>query len=467
MVHKFLLPTLCGACLTVAGLATLSHGQTDSLRWNEFKPRVATDFGHIVEGYDGNPVERHPINRVTVTLEQSASYEDVWEVQAGFRGVLWWPFMQNAHDPSKRNMRGQGGLSRLQARRNFGETAFLEFGYIPYKYNPDAQNLGEYLHRSSTYPGVVRTTDAMHLINHALYEGLGAHARVSQRGGMIVHDFTLFSELTTVPVGDLTPGYELSVNLPLVQFGAGAAWHRLIAYDTDLNRRRQIDNAYFKADSVGVDTLGNPVPWSGVLGLLPNNSPIRNRIQNGDPTVRATHYYTQRGLKLMARAAFELGELVIPDAYRRPGDLRVFAEAALLGWDDQPFYYEDRLRRIPVMFGTHIPTAGLLDRLTIQSEYYASRFNNSKQFNENGTPVWTVNASYDPSSTTYNPAPLRRDDWKWSVNGSKTLNRLLTLHAQVANDHLRLPTFTGNPSEAPLMREPGNWYYLLRLESGL
>ena len=450
-------------------MAPVAVAQEDSLRYGALEPRVATDFGHIVRGNDGNPVEGHPVNRVTIGLEQRAALGETWEVEAGFRAVLWWPFMQNAFDPSKRNMRTQASLSRLQARRAFGEAAFVQLGYIPYKYNPDAQNLGEYLHRSGTYPGVVRTTDAIHLLDHALYEGLGAHARFTHAGGLVTHDFTLFSERTTVPVGDLTPGYELTVRFPLFELGAGAAYNRLIAYDSDLNRRRTPDNAYFVVDSIGVDSLGNPVSWEGVLGLLSNQgqSALRTRIQNGDPGVRATHYYTQRGLKLMARAAFELGEVVLPPEWRRPGDLRVFAEAAVLGVEDQPYYYEDRLRRIPVMFGAHVPTFGLLDRLTLQGEFYASRFANSKQFDENGTPVWTVNPTYDPGNPAYDPDPVRRDDWKWSVHGRKQVNRLLTVHAQVANDHLRLPTFTGNPSETPLTREPGNWYYLLRLESRL
>jgi hypothetical protein len=439
--------------------AGLAFGQSDSLRWNEFRPRVAIDAGHVVKGEYAGDMEFYPLNRTIVVLEQSAAFGEVWEFNAGFKGILWWPFHPGGgRAPYQRNMRGAAALSEASAKRTWGDHAFLEFGFFPYKYNPDAQNLGEYLYRSGTYPGIVRNTDGMHLMNYALFEAYGVHLRTSHWEGVVAHDFNIFSEPTSAPIGDLTPAYEVSVNFPLVQFGAGVAYNRFLSYNLDQTRPNDASdyaNGYYQVDSVG----GGGVQYVGPFGLLPNGS-VKTRIVSGDSTVHALHYYTQRGIKLMARMAVDLGPLLIPDEYRNPGDLRVFAEAAVLGWEDQPFYYEDRMQRIPVMFGMHVPTFKLLDRLTVQAEYYGSRFADTKQYDENSHPIWTITSSYDE-------ADYKRDDWKWSVTGRKTVNRLLTVHAQVANDHLRLPIFTGNPTSTPLTNTPENWYYLLRFETRL
>ena len=162
----------------------------------------------------------------------------------------------------------------------------------------------------------------------------------------------------------------------------------------------------------------------------------------------------------MARASLDLGFL-LPESVRGQEDLRVFAEAALLGWEDQPHYYENRRERIPIMMGLNLPAFRMLDVLSLQMEYYASPYNDSKMFNESGYPRW------GQSFGRYDTAQYRRDDWKWSVHASKTLNRIFKLRLQVANDHLRLPLFTQNPTETDLTQNPGNWYYLARLECGL
>jgi hypothetical protein len=432
--------------------------QPDSLAWNEFRPRLTTDFGHVVRGeYGGAELEFQPLNRNTVVLEQSATYGESWVFDAGFKAIIWWPFQNVADNPYLRTIRVEPRLSQVKARRNFGEeNSFLEFGFFPYKYNPDAQNLGEYLYRSGTYPGTVQSTDGFHLMDYAVYQAYGAHARWSHFSGRLSHDVNLFSEPASIPTGDLTPAYEFSAKLPLVQLGVGAAYNRFFSYNGDQTRPKVYQNGYFRVDSVG-----NPgaVEYEGPYGLLPNGSTVRTRIQTGDSTVHALHYYTQRGVKLMARAAVDLGFLV-PEAARNPGDLRVFAEAAVLGWEDQPFFYEDRRERIPVMIGVNAPTFRLLDRLSVQAEYYRSRFASSTDYNYHSFPIWTVLPDYDPDD-------FKRDDWKWSIYGRKTLNRLLSVHVQVANDHLRLPEFNTNLNSTPLMQSQGDWYYLLRLESRL
>jgi hypothetical protein len=448
MAARFLLPTLVGFCLTAA------FAQPDSVRWNEFKPALMTDFGHVVKGdYGGNELEFLPVNRNIVILEQSALYGD-WTFDGGFKAIVWWPFPPT-NAPESRTIRVEPRLSVARARYAFSAPAYVEFGFFPYKYNPDAQNLGEYLYRSGTYPGVLRTTDGFQLMNYAAYEAYGAHFHASQFGGRLKHEVNLFSEPTIVPIGDLTPAYEASLDLPLFQFGVGAAFNRLIAYHPSRNRPKDPQNAYYEVDSAN----GGGLEFAGPYGLLPEGSTVKARIDARDSTVRRTYYFTQRGVKLMARAAVDLGALLLPEHLRSPGDLRVFAEVALLGLKNQPYFYDDRAERAPVMFGVNVPTLRLLDRLSVQTEYYRSPFSSSYNYDYYSFPSWKVL----PADT----AGGHRDDWKWSVNASKRLNRLLTVHAQVANDHMRLPNFNLNPTEADLTKNPSEWYYLLRLECRL
>ncbi len=443
---KVCLPLLWG------GLLGAAFAQPDSLRMAEFKPTLMTDFGHIVKGEYSSEITAYPLNRNTVILEQSATYNS-WEFVAGFKGILWFPFTPGGTEPHLRTMRVDPRLSRAEAIWNFGDAApgYIEFGYFPYKYNPDARNLGEYLYRSGTYPGIVRSTDGFNLMNYAQYDALGVHVHLSQANGLITHNVNIFSEPNIARTGDLTPGYELAVNLPLVQLGMGAAYNRLISYAPSRRQPKRFENGYYRIDSAGVSVYEGP--------YLTAISSRQTKIANGGDSIHALHYYKQQGVKLMARAAVDLGFL-LPEEHRNSADFRIFAEAALLGLEDQPFYYDDKAKRLPIMVGINVPTFKALNVLSLQAEYYGSRFANSKAFNETGLPVWSANSTYKPSDYT-------QDDWKWSVYAQRSLTRLLRLHVQVANDHLRLPIFDYNISESSLMRNRSDWYYLVRIECGL
>jgi len=451
---------LCGALLS-----TSIFGASDSLVWDEFKPRLAVDMGHLVSGrYYNNDLNMQPLNRNTVILEQHAIYGENWEFNLGFKGIMWWPFSINGNEPYQRSFRIDPRVSEAKARVNFSaqtQRAYLEFGYFPYKYNPDAQNLGEYLYRSGTYPGIVQSTDGFRLMDAAVFDAYGMHARFSHFAGIVSHDFTLFTEPSSIPIGDITPGYELSVSFPWIQLGAGAAYNRLISFDASRVRPDVDENGYFQVDSifnVNATTKDTAAIFKGPYGNA--SALVKQKITAGGDSVysvHALHHYTQRGIKLMIRGAVDMGFL-LPENLRSPGDLRVFAEAALLGWENQPYFYEKRSQRMPVMAGLNLPTFRLLDRLSFQVEYYDNPFLNGKQFVETAYPIWSDAAA---------DGEYHRDDWKWSLYARKTLNRILTIHLQAADDYLRLPLFNYNPSDMALTQNPKNWYYLMRLECRL
>jgi hypothetical protein len=341
-------PSFRSVLLALGAFSVSAVAQPEGLLWNEFTPRLTIDAGHIVQGMKVNQVDEekfHPLNRSTVVLEQGATYRN-WEFAAGFRSVVWWPY-PGGNDPLRRNLRGMAQLSQLQAVYGFGDEGipgFFRFGFFPYKYNPDARNLGEYLYRSGTYPGVVRNTDGYHLIDHALYEGYGLQARLSGFGGRLQHTFSLFAEQTTIPVGDLSPAYDFTFRQGVFELGGGAVLNRFITTQEKQLTPKTLENAFVRVDSAGARLYERP------FGAAPH----KNAIQTGNLPPDITYeveYWTKRGVKLMARGAVDLGFLIpdflIPQEFRDPGDLRVYAEAAVLGVEDQPYYYEDWKRRAP------------------------------------------------------------------------------------------------------------------------
>jgi hypothetical protein len=138
-------------------------------------------------------------------------------------------------------------------------------------------------------------------------------------------------------------------------------------------------------------------------------------------------------------------------------DLILYGEAAVLGLTDYPKYYDDILRRIPVMAGLNLPAMGLLDYLSVEVEYFASR--NVTDVHHTG-----LTASWIPLTT--GPAEkvdTRKDNWKWSVNTSKVLMGNLQLSGQVASDHLRPGGSNHSPNGLEAFNRPSDWYWTAKL----
>lgn len=456
--------------------AMSGNAQENRLLFEDFKPKLDVNFGQIVRGQVDNNVLKHQVmNRNAVILEQEATYGESLELKAAFLGILWWPMSVTANSPEQRTMRVEPRLSEAKVRWNFGaaETGkglnYLDLGFFPYKYNRDAHDLGEYLYRSGTYPGVLYTSNGFQLLDHAAYDAYGIHSRFSQGNGLVTHDFNFFVEPSVAPTGDITPAYELSLNLPAFQIGVGAAYNRFISFAPSLTTPKQPSNSFVEVDSTATGAMAYIGPFDGA------SSAVKAAISNGSSTLttKVLDRWTQRGVKLMGRASLDLGFL-IPENLRGPQDLRIFSEVAVLGWENQPFYYEKRSQRMPVMAGVNLPTFRLLDILSFQMEYYAARFNNIRRLTENSLPIWLPSewevqqADFNASPySAYNPDHYKRDDWKWSIFAERNLSRLFKAKALVANDHLRLPRFDYSQNPYTLTQDPKHWYFLLGLECGL
>ena len=181
----------------------------------------------------------------------------------------------------------------------------------------------------------------------------------------------------------------------------------------------------------------------------------------------------------MARVSLDIGTLLKVDGIH-PGDFKLYSEIALLGVKNQPYYYNKKSERMPIMGGLDIPTFGLLDKLAFEMEYHKSRFPNDigsvigSQTAipvSNGDPyVYDVNdpryataASKDSLATA-----LKKDDVKWTLYARRHINSAISVYAQAANDYMRnFNSPYATPAAIPVTSRPSDWYYIIRLEFGI
>ncbi len=285
-------------------------------------------------------------------------------------------------------------------------------GYFPFKYDPDAKNLGEYLFRSGTYPGYLST-----VFDFPMSRLLGL--RISGDLFSWLHqDLLLTSEAEMYPLQDYSLTYIVSGKAgSVLEAGGGISFARLWPVN---------------AHATTPDTM-NAI------------------VVNGD----TTGYYTFRGIKLMALISFDPKALFVSDVFGK-NDLRLYSEAAVLGVKNYPVYYNDLLQRLPVMMGFNVPAFKLLDVLSLEVEWYDSRYPDS-YYNEY---IMRIPQPVMPPDANY-----AHNDWKWTVYAKKTFAGHVCLIGQAANDHIR--TLTLDPlkqDREETLVKPGHWYYMVKTQ---
>lgn len=478
------LAAACGALLAVLPQGLQAAKET-------FPKHVIAnvDLGQLVKGeMKGEKIEDQPITRTGVYLTAGGVYDDRMEVRLTTGGLFWYP-LPELNTPSRR-VRFGPGVGRAQGIYTFGDVkdpfGKLYLGLAPHKYNPDAVNLGEYLYRSGTYPGYLWTGGWSYL-NSASYMSQGVRFYLPTFDGKVVHDFTAFMERDIAPTHNFSPGYEVTIRAgETLEFGGGMVWSHLIPLKDEEKIRPEVRvNAYNKATGLPLDLIDQ-----SRTGYAIGDSMI---VEAGDPRLGTTDqagrryvtleengtprnllgYYTHRGIKLMGRASLDFGALMDIEAIK-PGQFKAYTEVALLGVENQPFYYAKRSERMPVMFGLNVPTFGLFDRLAVEMEYLKSRFGNQVGLlYDQGIPLpLTADGQDDPfaysdSAVAADPGKFTKDDWKWSVYAARKITDGVRIHAQVASDHLRHFDTEVKPANTPSTVRLSDWYYVLRLEFGL
>ncbi len=314
--------------------------------------------------------------------------------------------------------------------RSFG----LKLGYFPFKYNPQAANLGEYLFRSECYPN--------HLVNEFYFAEarlLGANltGTLSGKSAGLRGDI-LFTSETTYPAQDFSATGLVNAGLfnKAVELGAGVQFQRLIPVDPARTTPHTLRNI------CSVDTM------------------------TGD-----TSYYSFSGIKFMGRWCFDIKK-ALPIGIFGEEDLKLYGEAAVLGLKNYDSLYKNLSERIPVMLGFNIPTFKLLEVAAFEIEYYSSPY-----FNNNRNQIYPNIDNYPPATPYIIPdqdvngghgvTKVTDKRLKWSVFIKKTLTTNFRIVAQVARDHSRFQdpmhrqtyyTYDGDVTIAAK-----DWYYLIRL----
>jgi len=263
----------------------------------------------------------------------------------------------------------------------------LGIGFIPFKYNPDVHNLGEFLFRSGTYPAYL-LNDFDTPFARLLGFRLSSRLPIGQKT-MLKQDLFLSSQARMYPFMDWSISYVAGFSLSsLFELGAGISFSNLFSIDKKITE-----------------------PYVGGQNLLPDSS--------GN--------YAFAGTKMMARISIDPKALFEATFFGNE-DLKLYSELAILGVKDYPVYYDDIGQRIPVVFGFNFPAFKILDVLSIELEFWNSRYPNSW----NNVYATIPRPVIDSLSTLF-----PHDKIKWSIYAKKEILKGFSIIGQAASDHIQ------------------------------
>jgi hypothetical protein len=324
----------------------------------------------------------------------------------------------------------------------WGDTASpwlsVTFGRFPYKYDPDAKNLGEYLFRSGTYPA--------YLINNfdLPFARLTGFKLSSNLFGILHQDLMLTFETDVPPYYDASLSYIVNCDVgKYLNVGAGVEFAHLISVDES------------------------------------QTTPVSTRTRYTTGTDTTSHYYTFRGTKLMGRMSFD-PKPFFPHSIFGKEDLKLYAEAAILGLESYPandsinsnnsnhnniFGYDSLLNKIPVMIGFNIPAFKLLDVFSLEVEWYGSNYPNNyaTELGKGNLQSLPLPDFYGRSDWEY----VTADNWKWSVYMKKMfMNDHFGVILQLARDHMRVESLLDEAKFYDLEEALGQnrmWWWMIKV----
>ncbi len=489
--------THCLALACVAGFANADKGGP-VITERSLSVAAFVDAGQVIQGtYVNDDGGKTPqdlqgvfMNRDGVALTYSGTLNGNVHMNIGVGGLFWKPFLGIPGNASTKKINFGPGISEASTQYDYNSRLTVKFGYFGYKYNPDATNLGEYLLRSEAYPTILQNGtvgDWVWLGNE--YKSMGVKVTWDLLDGALRQDFLLFSDFYVSPLFDFSPSYVATWKVnKAFEIGGGFSLHRWLPIKPSETTPNQAGNIYVEipnfpalsdpSDSVlgfnggtlkgmegqivnFVDSSGSPIVRQGVDAQGRTIFILNSTGDTLRPTTETK--LTFKAIEVMGRASLNLSTLFGLNE-KTTGPFKLFGEIAILGLQNQPYFYEDMTQRIPIMLGADIPTFNWFDLFSVQCEYLKNPYpdNNFNQF-QNTVP--------QPQLPSDNPAIYKlreqegvynHDDFKWSMNLQKTIVSGWQAELQVANDHLRVQDESAQPSFMPVTRAKSDWYYLLR-----
>ncbi len=310
----------------------------------------------------------------------------------------------------------------------------IGIGRFEYKYNPQAQDFGEYLFRTGCYPAYIETNFDLPL------------ARLN--GIIISHKLSdwLCQDLLLTTMSDIEPFYNFSLS-----YVADASIGK--AFDVGLGL--SIGSLFSVDEKNDIEISTHDYQTNGYL-----NSP------------NDTGYYTYQGTKLMFRCMVDPKRFFdFPLLGEKDG--QVYMETAVLGLASypksnaldtnnicNPYGYDNIWEKMPVTIGFNIPSFKQLDVLALEGEWFGAKYPDSYQ-NYTGA----VSATPSAPGANENAYDYTHDDWKWIIYGKKTIYDGLSIIGLIGRDHLRTETYIKKYQdyESALIKN-SQWYWMLKIK---
>lgn len=488
--------------------------------WAEYG-RIGHATDTLLVNLNGNPFQS--------AGAQFTAYADIgsnWEGAFGIGGYQA-HHMQGSGSVSSRSMHFYFKNFITESRMTWfrGDKAApdlsLTFGNFDFDYNPDVKNLGLYLFRGTVYPGFLESGFMDPAVDATKGDILGL--RMHNAFGRFSQDLIFANEREFPPAFDWSLGY-VGKYRPVdgLEFGAGFNAYRLLSANSDLTTPNRSDY-YAKDSALTAKGGGHIYERSYTEGRIDTvrNAAGKPLIDTASGKARLRYVptveYTHRGVKLMAMAVLDPKKVFGIGAGMGPEDLKIYAEAALIGVANYGSAYGDRMQRIPVVFGINLPAFGWLDVASLELEWYGARYRNNtarltqQKYSDIPSPLPVSYATYDPikirggldpatgrilkdsvdaqgqavldtgGNVIQVPGPIQvrgtaldiqnltEDDWKWSLFLQKTVRRHIRFTAQIANDHFRpQPTHTKyadlpGTGTTEFGSSLSDWYFMVRL----
>jgi hypothetical protein len=404
---------------------------------------MSFEFGQLVRGYVRNKNIDHGWMQTLVgQYRVEAAISERTKILLGTECLLGFSLPQERDPASSREQVQRVYFHQAEvtyANELLGFPFGVEFGYFPFKYNPYAADLGEYLFRSGTYPPVLFTS-----FDFPMVRLLGLHLS-STMFEFLHHDIILNSQTQMHPTMNFSLSYIAGCDIARIfNLGAGVSFAHLLSVNDNTTSPHNssiaatIDSdTLMEADGVTIDTI-----------------------------MSDTTFVSFKGIKLMARASFDpkgLVRLVSENAADMFGknDFVIYGEAAVIGLKNYPSAdptspkpkYDTLSKRIPVMVGINIPTLKLLDVLAAEVEYYTFNYRDDyDRVYKDGLPL--------PNTDADN---ITEDNIKFAFYAKRDIGSFVTLSGQIARDHLRpLYSERGFEDKNSAISTKDHWYWMLR-----
>ena len=410
--------------------------------------------GQIVAGQweGGDNMDHYWSHQVYAGIGFNAKLSDHMDLIAGVEGKMWNAYPNGGLFRNWIEQQMSLWLTEASGTYSFGdpEKPWLKFtgGYFPFKYNPEVRNLGEYMFRSYTYPGLL-----FNAFDFPAARLLGLKASFNFFEGIWKNDLMVLEQAETWPFGDISLAYIGSYNFAkIIDFSAGVDLANYISVNSN-NTTPQVS----ANEVMMVDPTTN------------NKTPVVHTHQNADGILDTMYdYYTFKAIKPMARVTFDpkpfmggFGELLGNE------DLKLYGEIAVIGTQDYSYYYDNISKRMPIMLGFYFPTFKVFDMLNVEFEHYSCPFITS--YYNQVTPVSTGSGSTVclPIPTAMSSEDINAIAWKWSVYIKKTVTPGVAVTLQLARDHFRPNYDDGYPAYAEALVKLNQWQWILKLSGNI